>query len=51
MKPAQLTNAQCDAIADAVLRAAGSGLRYYSSPSIKDAIRDAVRDSIAEVTQ
>ncbi|MFN7002207.1 MAG: hypothetical protein ACK4NW_02110 [Roseinatronobacter sp.] len=46
-----LTDAQCDAVADAVLRAAGSALRHYTMPKSRDDIRAAVRQSLSDIQE
>ncbi len=46
----ELSDDQCDRIADAVLRAAGSGLRHYTTAKSRADIRAAVRQSLTEIT-
>lgn len=46
-----LTDADCDRIADAILRAAGSGLRHYTMQKSRDDIRAAVRDTMGGEVQ
>lgn len=46
-----LSDQQCDQIADAILRAAGSALRHYTMQKSRDDIRAAVRLSISNITR
>lgn len=46
MTPAALTDDRCDQIADAILRAAGSGIHHYTMHKTREAIRAAVREAL-----
>lgn len=46
-----VSDAQCDKIADAILRAAGSSLRHYTMPKSRDDIRAAVRASFTKLME
>lgn len=46
-----LSDEQCDQIADAILRAAGSALSHYTMQKSRDDIRAAVRQSISQTME